>query len=154
MKKTFTLIELVLVVLLISILIGLSAPSFKRTFKNLEIYNSCFNLSKLAQWVQDKAIIERNIYKIKFDLENKTFWIVKKRNTEFIQDFERIQGKYGRVFSLPSELKFVSEKKEIVFFPDGRCKAEDIKILDKQGAGCSLCIKDFGANVEIKEIEI
>ncbi len=141
----FTLIELVLVILLISILIGLSTPIFRRTFSNLELKNTTYNISKMINYAEEMAIIDKVNYKINFDFEKGKYWITKGE--------EKIGGRYGRTFFLPRGLTFTGKREEITLYPDGSSGRAEIKIVDKTGEGYQLQIKGFGSRVQIEEIK-
>lgn len=122
----FTLIELVLVIFLISILVALSTPLFKRTFTNLELKNVSFNIAKIISYAREMAIVERANYRINFD--------------------------FGRFFYLPEGVTLEAEAEEINLYPDGSCDRVEIRIADEKGRGYLLRVREFGSHVKIEEI--
>ena len=150
-QSSFTLIELILVILLISILIGLSTPLFKRTFSGLQLKNTTFNITKIINYAQEIAIVERVNYKVNFDFEEGNFWITKLDESGDIPVYKRIGGRHGRIFLLPRELIIAGKKEEIILYPDGRSDEVEIKIIDKSGESRLLRVKGFGNQIEIEE---
>jgi prepilin-type N-terminal cleavage/methylation domain-containing protein len=151
----FTLIELVFVILIISILVALSTPLFKRTFTNLELKNTSFNIAKIISYAREMAIIKRANYRVNFDPEKGKTWITRLDTTaeEGPPAYKRIGGRYGRVFSLPGGVMIEAETEEITFYPDGRASLKgEIKITDESRRGYLLHVREFGASVKIEEI--
>ena len=151
-SRGFTLIELVLVILFISIITALSTPLFKNTFSELELKNTTFNLSKIINYAQEMAIIDKASYKLNFDFDGGAYWLTKSYFVDGKQTFTKLEGKYGRKFYFPDGLVFTASKKEIVLYPDGRSDTAEINIVDKNGRGRSLKVASFGSQVEIEEI--
>ena len=147
-RAGFTLIELVLVIFLISILVALSTPLFKRTFTNLELKNASFNIAKIISYAREMAIVERANYRVNFDFEEGKIWITKLDPP----DYKRIGGRYGRPFPFPDGVTVEAESEEITFYPDGRSDRAEISITDKNGKGYLLRIRGFDSQVKIEEI--
>ncbi|MFC1624078.1 Tfp pilus assembly protein FimT/FimU [Candidatus Omnitrophota bacterium] len=152
-KKSFTLLELILVVFLISILIGFSTPLFKKTFSNLELKNTSFDIAKTVNYAQQMAIIDKLNYKLNFDFEEGTFWVTQLDAFSDTTLFKKIKGRYGRVFSVPGGIVFTGDTDEVLFYPDGRCSEGDITLTNKYGEGYMLDIKGFGGELNIQEIK-
>jgi len=151
-KAGFTLIELVLVALIISILIGLSTPLFRNTFSDLQLKNTAFNLAKLINYTREMAIIESTNYRINMNFKKREFWVTKLDSSGDEAVYKRIGGRYGKFFSLPEGLILKSKKNKITFYPDGRSNEAEIKIITKTGEGRLLHVKGFGTEIEIKDI--
>jgi len=151
-RRGFTLIELVLVILFISIITALSTPLFRNTFSELELKNTTFNLSKIINYAQEMAIIDKASYKLNFDFDGGAYWLTKSYFVDRKQTFTKLEGKYGRKFYFPDGLALTASKKEIVLYPDGRSDTAEISIVDKNGRGRSLKVASFGSQVEIEEI--
>ncbi|MCK4462842.1 MAG: prepilin-type N-terminal cleavage/methylation domain-containing protein [Candidatus Omnitrophica bacterium] len=148
----FTLIELVLVILLISILVALSTPLFRRTFSDLELRNTAFNITKLINYAQEMAIIERTNYKLNFDFKKGKYHLTYLVATEDTPVYEKIEGRHGKTFLVPRGLTLEGKKDEIIFYPDGRSDKVKLNLIDKNGKGYLLRVKGFGRHVEMEEI--
>ena len=155
----FTLIELVLVILLVSVIAALSTPLFRRTFSDLELKGASFTMAKLINYARQTAIIEKANYKLNLDFAEGKFWITKRDSAAGEAEYKGIGSRYGKVFSLPGGVRFAdadgnfNEKSEIVFYPDGRSAGGDIKIVNKAGDGRILRVRGFGRRVEIEGVE-
>ena len=149
----FTLIELALVTLLILILIGLSTPPFRRTFSNLSLKNSAYNISNLINYGQEKAIIERKNFKLNFDIQSSRYWLSEWNDSIEPPDYTRLSGRFGRTFTLPQGLSFKISRTELILYPDGHSDEMNIDIFNTKGEGYRLVIRGFGRRIEISEIE-
>jgi len=148
----FTLIELILVILLISVLVGLSTPLFRKTFSALQIRNVVSNTTKIINYAQEMAIIEKTNYRANFDFEKEKYWLTKYVFSENGSAYKKIGGKCGKTFSIPKGLTITGNDTEITFYPDGRSEKAEIRIIDKNKEGLLLRVKGFANRVEIKEI--
>ncbi|MDD5135755.1 MAG: hypothetical protein PHX20_01685 [Candidatus Omnitrophica bacterium] len=164
-RKAFTLIELTLVTVIILALIGLSLPLFKKTFTNLSAKDAAFNISKIASYAQEKAVIDRRNYRAIFDFNRRQYQIFEFDKPVKDKDpYKKVAGRFGRVFTLPRGLFFYDPKtgmsskaeeeyrKQVIFYPDGRCTELSINIADNKGNGYSITLKGFGTLPKIKEV--
>jgi len=145
----FTLIELFLVVLLLSVIVSLSTPMFRRTFSELSLKNTAFTISKLANYSQEMAIIDRASYRMNLDYKNGTFWLAKlepKENT-----YKKLTNRYGKIFRFPDGAE-ISGPEKIDFYPDGRCDEVEIRITDAHGTGYAVRTQGFGRRVAVEDI--
>jgi len=152
-RAAFTLIELILVILIISILISLSSPLLKKRFSDLELQNTTFNLSGTINYAQEMAIVEKANYRLNFDFDKGRYWITKLGSTDDTDLYKRIGGRYGKVFFIPKGLTLSGKDNEITLYPDGRSSRAEIKIISKDRQGSVLRVKGFGSNVEIADIK-
>ena len=161
----FTLIELTLVTVIILALVALSIPLFKKTFTNLSAKDAVFNISKLVSYAQEKAVIDRKNYRAVFDFNHCQYQLFEFDKPSADKDpYKKIQGRLGRIFTLPQGLFFydsktgVSQKmegeckKQVIFYPDGHCSELSINVVDKQGNGYSITLKGFGSLPKIGEV--
>jgi Tfp pilus assembly protein FimT len=162
-RSSFTLIELVLVILLISILTAISTPLFRRTFSDLIIKNAAFDLAKMVNYAQEMAIIEKVAYKMNFDFEGGKYWLTRYGPVEGPDGpstgpdgsrYGKIEGRYGRDYFLPRGLGLSCDKEGIVFYPDGRSDEAEIKISDEKGETARFIrVKGFANRVKIVEVK-
>lgn len=154
----FTFIELVLVTIIILVLVGLSAPLFRRPFSNIQLKNTCQELVQLMRYAQTKAIAERKFCRINFDFAKGSFWLT-------VQDeasaggFARIKGRWGKRFNLPAGISIVPLEGAlmgegvdyIVFYPDGSCDQTQIKISSNRGTSLTITTQKNVGHVKVEE---
>lgn len=148
-----TLIELILVTFLVLILIGLSTPLFKKTFSDLSARDASFNISKLINYAQEMAVLERKNYKIAFDFKRSKYQLLEAASSAKPLVYKKVTGRFGKLFGLPQGLTLSGNRNETIFYPDGHCDAVNVNVLAK-GAGYSVIVKGFGNMIEIKEVKV
>lgn len=153
-RTGFTLIELILVILIISIITSLSLPLFRRTFSDLVFKNASFNMAQMINYAREMAIIEKKTYKLNMDSENNKYWITRYNPSAEEAGYEKIKGRYGKEHFMPRGLGLSFDKKEIIFYPDGRSDEAGIKISDEKTRETRILrVKGFGSRVKIEEID-
>ena len=152
-RAGFTLIELTLVTFLLLTLVGLSIPLFKKTFSNFSARDTSFNISKLINYAQEMAVLERKNFKIAFNFEKGAYQLFESDIMSKEPVYKRTSGRFGRLFGIPQGLKLTGDKKDMIFYPDGHCDAIKVNILSKESR-YSVVVKNFGNMVDIKEVAL
>ena len=151
--KSFTLIELVIVASLILVLVAVSNPLFKATFKDLELRDSAYNIGKMIRYAQASAVMEEARYKIVFDFDKKVYWLLVENQKGAEVKFERVKGRFKDRFHLPQDIFFTGDNNEFVFLPNGRCTKASITIIDKDKKK-GFAIKATGRAGQIEIIDV
>ncbi|MFH1753706.1 MAG: hypothetical protein ABH875_05935 [Candidatus Omnitrophota bacterium] len=119
-NKGFTLIELILLTIIIAALVAVSTPQFRSTFATLKLKESSYNLAKLINFVQERAIVEGVQYKLMLDTSEGRYYFLRFDDTKGEGAFVRPEDRLGKIFTLPKGMALKSDKNEIHFYPDGR----------------------------------
>lgn len=115
---------------IMAVLIGVSTPAFRGSFSGLVLKDASLNISKLISFAQEKAIIEKVRYKLILNTEEFNYHI-QREHPKDSDIFVRLDDKYGRTFSLPSNVLLKTDKAEITFYPDGRSDKARIRLVGK-----------------------
>ncbi len=124
----FTLIELSLVVLIISIIVVIATPRFRATYETIKFRSSVYNLVKLMNYARERAVIERKQFRIHFFEDEMAFCLEttvkndedKKNNNP---EFEAVHGSLGKKIFFPKGIEFdIDEPREdfVLFYPNGQ----------------------------------
>ncbi|MFA5146429.1 MAG: prepilin-type N-terminal cleavage/methylation domain-containing protein [Candidatus Omnitrophota bacterium] len=148
----FTLIELALVIVIVLIVIGLASPILKHSTSDLALKDTAFNVSKLSQYGQEKAILERKNFKMVFDFKDMKYQLMEFDTAADPPGYRKMDGKFGRAYRVPPGFSIEGGNGEVVFYPDGRCDEAEIRIKDARGNGYSIKVRGFGPGPEIKAI--
>lgn len=138
----FTLLELLVVVLIISISLGLTTPIFRKTFSNVQLTSIGSEVLSLMRYARERAIVEKTILRFNLSKDGKVFWLTKKRTDEEI--FGKLNGKFGREFVLPRDLKIESKIEAVDFYPDGEINESVIEISNSEGKTITVVTKANG----------
>lgn len=137
----FTLIELMLVILLLSVLTGLSVPLLRRATSDFALEDTSFTIEKLIHYAQEMSVLDGVIYQLNLDPPKSVFWLTRSGVA--------IKNKTGRKFRLPRDLKLESRRYSVSFYPDGRADDAEIRILAKDETGRRVRVKGLLNEVEV-----
>jgi len=130
-KSAFTLIEIILVVLLLSVIAGLTIPNFRNSFRKVKLQNSANNIAYLMRYAQSRAITKGVLVRFEFEHGSGKYWLAEQKNDVIGRDdeaFVKFSNKMGKNFSLPDGLTLGSEGLTILFYPDGNIEKQAVKL--------------------------
>ncbi len=146
----FTYIELIVVVIILSILIGLSIPQLKKTFAYFELENFTKNIYLLFNYLQSDSISKAKIHCLNFYEETKEFKpYFLKADGEWELFRERLSGLYKVPDGITLKIT-PQEKNKIFFYPDGSIDNITIQINNEFGHERSLIIKGVTGDIKIQ----
>ena len=165
----FTLIELIIVSAIIAVLIAVSSPLFRNTFRDLELKDSAYNVGKIIRYGQQRAIIEEKRYRLLFDFDKGSYRLQMESKREEIVEaegddedapqkvtvrtWEAAQGRFGGTYYLPENIDFKGDEDKIVFLPNGRCGTAEIYVYDKKNNLMRITTNGRAGYVEVSEEE-
>lgn len=117
-RAGFTLIELILLTVILAVIVAVSTPRFSRSFSSLRLRDASYNLAKLINYVQEKAVIEGSVHKLVLDTEKGRYYVMAS-DPDNSKKYRLMEGREGRVFKLPEGVKITAKKPEVFFYPDG-----------------------------------
>ncbi len=151
-KNSFTLVELLLVVVILGIFVGLAVPSFSKTYLNLEINNTADRIAFMMRYAQAKAVAERQNYRLNFDSENKSCWLEKESSSEPAV-FEKVHSKFSKTIIFPKGIKVESEIKIINFSPSGKIDEAEIYLKRDNKTIFTISTKGQIGYVEVSDVK-
>ncbi len=132
----FTLLELILVMVILSTVLALAAPSLNGFFASRQINDAAAQILALTQLARSQAISEGVIYRLNFDTQRRTYWLTAQETGAF----EKLKTEVGQVFDLPKDMVMELEgldKKEgdtfLAFTPNGTVTAGTVRLIDRRG---------------------
>ena len=135
-KRGFTLLELILVMVILSTVLAMSAPSLRGFFGSRQTHDTAAQILALTQLARSQAISEGIVYRLNFDTRERTYWLTAQQSGTF----EELKTEFGRIFTLPKdmvmELEDVQEEdteKFLAFTPQGTVTAGTIRLIDRRG---------------------
>jgi len=135
-KGGFTLLELILVMVILSTILAMAAPSLRGFFGSRKTHDTATQILALTQFARSQAISEGIIYRLNFDTRERTYWLTAQKSGTF----EMLDTEFGQIFTLPSdivlELKGAEEEDDeifLIFTPQGTVTAGTIRLIDRRG---------------------
>jgi Tfp pilus assembly protein FimT len=140
-----------MVILIMSVVVGLSVPRFGRTFGHLQLQVFAYDVAKLFTYASKRAIAREEILRIYFDTEGKRYWLARAQGAAPKWEFERVAGKFGRINPVPDAISLDPSAGEVTFFPDGRADRFEMLIFDNSQDGYRLVTDFWTGHVKLLE---
>ena len=131
LRRAFTLFELVLVLVMISILMAVAAPSLRNSFAGWRARDATEDLFTLTRLARERAIADRTVYRLNIDTRGGTYWIQ-------VQDGERFVATgtdFGQIARFPDGMRVELSRADgvvagswIDFHPNGRTDPATIRL--------------------------
>jgi prepilin-type N-terminal cleavage/methylation domain-containing protein len=143
--KAFTLLELVLVLVIITIVVGMAAPQLRFFVHGQGASDAAAQIAALARWARTQAITESTQYQLNLSSSDGTFWVTAQDAT----GFHPVASSLGRVFHVPPGVRLEWQpivipgatptptpanqnpnQQVATFYPDGRVDPGTIRLID------------------------
>ena len=150
----FTLIEIVLVLVLLTVLAAVSLPNFSGSFRNIILQTSANQIASLMRYAQGRAVTRRQTVQFVLARDMRTYRLRQRDEDENLDVntdaavYTDIPGRWGRSFQLPAEIELEATQQTFDFYPDGRIAAGRIFLCQKDKC-CTLSTQDQRGRVLI-----
>jgi type II secretion system protein H len=134
----FTLLELLVVLLIVTVLVGLSVPQFGRTYRHLELQVFASEVANRLTYAGRRAVARGEVLRVQFDVPGRRYWLTRARPASAAATFERVPDKFGRAVAVPGSISLVSRTPAVTFYPDGRADRFEMMISDAGGTAYRL----------------
>ena len=155
-NKGFTLLELILVMVILSTVLAMAAPSLSGFFGSRQTHDTAAQILALTQLARSQAISEGIVYRLNFDTTERTYWLTAQQ----AGTFEELEIELGQVFTLPKdmimELEDVEEedmKTFLQFTPQGTVTAGTIRLIDRRGLALEVTCPTVTESFSIVELK-
>jgi len=152
-KDSFTLIEILLVVILLGVIAGLVIPNFSNTYTRVQLKEAANNLSFLMQYAQNQAIVKKCNFQLIFDDERSKYWIVKQVDDEELNnsdlEYRRISSRFGRMVNIAPQINVETELDHITFYPDGMIQKARVYLSDNKDRYFTVSTKEQTGYVQV-----
>jgi prepilin-type N-terminal cleavage/methylation domain-containing protein len=134
--RGMTLLELILVMLILSTVLAMAAPSLRGFFTSRRIDEAAAQILALTQFARSQAISEGIVYRLNFDTRDRTYWLTAQKAGVF----ETLETEFGQVYALPKDIELELEDMDqrdkdvfLAFTPYGTMTAGLIRLTDRSG---------------------
>jgi len=132
----FSLLELILVLLIMSVILAMTAPTFRGFAASRQVNDAASSIVSLIKWARMQAASEGRPYRLNVDIDLGEYWLT----AQVGPNFEELRKSMGQIFSVPQEIILRwqdSNRAEqygyIQFEPDGRAEPATIRLIGKLG---------------------
>jgi prepilin-type N-terminal cleavage/methylation domain-containing protein len=153
-NRGMTLLELILVLVILSTVLAMAAPSLRGFFTSRRGDDAAAQILALTQFARSQAISEGLIYRLNFDTREQTCWLtVQKAGT-----FERLETGFGKAYLVPKDLVIELEDVEqedrevyLEFTPYGTVTPGMIRLIDRRGRALEIACPTVTESFSITE---
>jgi prepilin-type N-terminal cleavage/methylation domain-containing protein len=134
-RRAFTLLELMAVMMVLAILLAMVAPSLGGFGAGRKADEAAANLVSLARWARDQAVAEGRPYRLNFDPANRVYYVTAAVGGAW----QSPPVEFGRPFTLPDNVAVEWKGPQeggayyAEFYPTGRCEPVHIKVIARDG---------------------
>lgn len=143
--QALSLVELLLVILLISVLAGLSLPRFRQVYAQVRLQQTANELSQLMRYAQGRAIARQKELQIQFDSDKKSYQLMRR----IPEGVKPVEGRRHRIYFIPEEIFLEIEKEKLSFFPNGTMDRVKIFLSDQSGRTFTITTKEMRGHVHV-----
>jgi prepilin-type N-terminal cleavage/methylation domain-containing protein len=153
-RRGLTLLELILVMVILSTVLAMAAPSLRGFFTSRRGDDAAGQILALTQFARSQAISEGLVYRLNFDTRERTCWLtVRKAGT-----FERLETSFGKAYTVPKDLVIMLEDIEqkdrdvyVEFTPYGTVTPAMIRLIDRRGRALEIACPTVTESFSITE---
>jgi prepilin-type N-terminal cleavage/methylation domain-containing protein len=135
-QQAMTLLELILVMVILSTVLAMAAPSLRGFFASRRSEDTAAQILALTQLARSQAISEGIVYRLNFDTQKRTYWLTAQQAGAF----EELKTELGQVFTLPKDIEMEligieedEKDKFLAFTPYGTVTAGTVRLIDRRG---------------------
>jgi type II secretion system protein H len=131
--RAFTLIELLMVMMIITIMVAVVAPKLSGFAMGRKASDEARTLVSLARYAQTEAISEGRVYRLNVDPAGRQFWLTAEQDGQF----QPPQNEYGEKYDLPDGVSMdtdITPKQDgqyVQFQPSGRSESAKVNFTDR-----------------------
>ena len=161
-NRGFSLLELIVVLVLLSLSIALVAPSLSRFSKSVELKAAAKKIAAILRYSRSEAITKGKVYQVLFD-SNLLLVKVQSMESEDQQEEEKKEAKNPpKAFTLPPGIQMKEIKTEstqypsdlpaIEFYPNGGSNGGDILLDTQSQKGYKIRVNFLTGSVVIEKV--
>jgi prepilin-type N-terminal cleavage/methylation domain-containing protein len=137
----FTLLELILVMVIISVVLSMAAPSLRGFFSSRKAHDAAAGILSLIRYARSQAITEGRNYRLNLDPGEGAYWLT----ASDAGGYAALDTELGRKFLLPEfttmELAMDDDAEKddeasaayVEFYPKGHADVCTIRLFDQNG---------------------
>lgn len=148
-KKSFTFLELMVIILIMGILLGVSLPHFKKVSENFGFENFIKNIYFLTLHLQSRAIADSKIYYLEIKKNTLEFQPYLLNGDEYVK---LSAGVFGKIQRAPLGTSLLEDPRDIPglhFYPDGSCDSATLTFKNNNDQKTSLFIKGMTGEIQL-----
>jgi prepilin-type N-terminal cleavage/methylation domain-containing protein len=129
-SHAFTLIEILLVIVILSVILATAVPNFARGFGRFELEQTAQDIKNKSRWAQAMAMQQHRAYALSFIKDKHAYQITRALVDDegTVGKFEQFSGVIGKMQVLPKSIDAHTEKDAVLFLPDATIEPATIEL--------------------------
>jgi general secretion pathway protein H len=117
----FTLIEVLLVILLLSLAAALSAPRFKTTWTGIQYDRQVTRFINVIRYARTQSRADNCVYKLVYDPQRHSYYLERREagDQPAHRKFRKIHSRFGYEIKLDDTIELETAHNQLVIFPGG-----------------------------------
>lgn len=133
-NQAFTLVELIVVIVIISVIAAAVLPSFNRLFKKSAHEASIRDISQTLIYAHHRAVFEEAICRVNFDIEGQRYWLSLENQVPGRKAAKRLSGDIILTEIVTLGLGRTNSSRDFITFkPDGTAERCLLYFKDNRG---------------------
>jgi len=152
-SRGFSLLELIIVLIVVSLLAVLVTPNLTKTLRHMEVRSSAKRISAILRYCRNEAVNKNRIYQVNFDLESKQVAVLAAQEGE-----EKLV--LQKSYPIPDDIRmekvdlgktsFETDHPAFEFYPNGGANGGSAVISDGEGGGYVIQVDFLTGTVKVE----
>ncbi len=134
--RAFTLLELILIMIILSTVLAMAAPSLRGFFSSSQLNDVSDYILAMTRYAKVQSVFGSRYYRVNFDPDQNRCWISSLTESQY----EPLKNNFGNDFLIPSEMELIFEgvtKEDGIYYfefnPEGYSRAGSVLLKDNRG---------------------
>ena len=132
MKRGFTLIEILIVVIILAVIAGISIPNFAKSLITIELSQTAQDLLMTMRFAQSRSVLQGGVYQLVFEDGFKSYHLEQaKTDTSETEEeiiFIPMNNRWGKKHLVPSSVSVTLDRSTVRFYSDGTIEPIRIEV--------------------------
>ena len=134
-RRAFTLLELVLVLVVITVALSIAAPALRGFSRGAKMSDAATQFTAMCHWARTQAISTSRVYRLVVDPANAQYRVMVQDADTFVSP----GSDFGKVFAMPEGYRLTMVKIDgsvgdfVDFYPNGRTDPARVQIVSDDG---------------------
>jgi len=147
--RSFTFIELFIVIIIIGVASAVAFPRFKNTFGRFELKNFAKDIYFLSRFLQDSAVSQGKTYFLAVNIESGQLQALTLENTEF----KNLSGRFAKVYQAPRGVEVSLDPaadQGVYFYSDASTGKASLVFENQNNDKLSLIFSGVSGGIQVK----
>lgn len=155
-QSGFTLIEVILVVIVLSVIAAVTIPNFSTSYRHFQLKSAAEQLMYVMRYAQSRAVSKNIMVRLEFDDNNSKYWLTEQdeelSGNEIV--YKRVSGRLGKRYSLTNKESLEVDKQVLNFYPSGQIEKTRLILCNDHDRCYTISTKEQRGHINIYDERI